>query len=169
MQGIEPMRGIAQMVRPLPSLKHRPVELLAFCFVLCLCLGAGAARAQIQVSGTWARATAPQQSEGAIYLTITSASPDRLTGVASADAAETMLHKTTAMGGMSGMTDMDMVDLPAGKPVRFAPHGMHIMLMGLKHPLVAGSHIGLDLMFQKAGTVHASVPVQPITADGPPG
>jgi copper(I)-binding protein len=80
-----------------------------------------------------------------------------------------MLHSTTEHGGMSGMQDMDGLDLPAGKRVALAPHGMHLMLMGLKHPLVAGGKIDIELDFTNAGRVHVTVPVQPLAASGPPG
>jgi copper(I)-binding protein len=53
--------------------------------------------------------------------------------------------------------------------VALAPGALHIMLMGLKHPLVAGSAVALDLTFTHAGVVHVRVPVQPIGASGPPG
>jgi copper(I)-binding protein len=127
------------------------------------------AAAAVQVSGAWARATAPGQDEGAVYLSVTSTTADRLTAVSSPDAGMAMLHETTQMGGMSSMQDMDGVALPPGKTVTFAPHGMHIMLMDLKHPLTAGSVIGIDLTFEKAGTVHAQVPVEKTTATGPQG
>jgi len=139
---------------------------------VALLLAAGVvlpAAAAVQVSGAWARATAPGQDEGAVYLSMTSPAADRLTGVSSPDAGMAMLHITTQTGGMSGMQDMDGVSLPPGKTVTFAPHGMHIMLMDLKHPLTAGSVIGVDLTFQKAGTVHAQVKVEKITATGPQG
>ena len=80
-----------------------------------------------------------------------------------------MLHQTTHAGGMSAMTDMQPVPIPAGGTLAFAPGGAHIMLAGLRHPLAAGSRIELDLTFAHAGVVHVSVPVQPITASGPPG
>jgi copper(I)-binding protein len=130
----------------------------------------GSAQAQpVQVTGAWARATAPGQNTGVAYLTITSREADRLVALSSPDAAMAMLHATTQTGGMSGMEDMDSVAVPAGGTVRLAPRGMHVMLMDLKHPLAAGSQIGLDLHFAKAGAVHVQVPVQPIGAAGPPG
>jgi copper(I)-binding protein len=129
---------------------------------------ATAQASQVEITGAWSRATAPQQNEGVVYLSMTSPAGDMLTGASSPDAAGAMLHKTTEMGGMSGMTDMDAIALPAGKTVSLSPHGMHIMLMGLKHPLVAGDRISLSLDFAKAGRETVSVPVQPIGAEGAP-
>ncbi len=130
---------------------------------------AAAAPPPIEIRGAWARATAPGQSDGVAYLSITSPGGDVLTGADSPDADMAMLHMTTAKGGMAGMSDVDRLDLPAGKTVSLAPHGLHLMLMGLKHPLVAGSVLHLDLTLAKAGTVHVTVPVQKLGASGPPG
>ncbi len=123
----------------------------------------------VQVRGAWARATAPGQDTGVVYLSMTSPVADRLVAVSSPDAGMAMLHATTESGGMSGMTDVDGVAVPAGGTVKLVPHGMHVMLMDLKHGLVAGTEIGLDLKFAKAGVLHVHVPVQPIGAAGPPG
>ena len=79
-----------------------------------------------------------------------------------------MLHETTRKGTMSGMADMNGLDLPAGQPVALAPGGMHIMLMGLRHGLAAGDQLSLDLTFAHAPALHVRVPVQPLAAAGPP-
>jgi copper(I)-binding protein len=133
------------------------------------CACAPAAAQPVRVGAPWARATAPLQDSAAAYMTLTSAQGDRLTGVASPDAAQAMLHRAThgGMAGMAGMADMDAVVLPPGRPVALAPRGMHVMLTGLKHPLAAGGTVVLDLIFDHAGRVRALVPVLPIGSAGP--
>jgi copper(I)-binding protein len=125
--------------------------------------------APVDITGAWARATAPGQNAGVAYMVLNSATGDRLMGAESPDADMAMLHSTTQHGGMSGMQDVDGVDLPAHTKIVLAPHGLHLMLMGLKHPLAAGGKLELDLDFAKAGKMHVSVPVQPLGASGPPG
>jgi periplasmic copper chaperone A len=49
----------------------------------------------------------------------------------------------------------------------FAPGGYHIMLMGLKQALVAGTTFPVTLTFAKAGEVTATVSVQKVTATMP--
>jgi len=151
---------------------------LGFSLALVIGVGGFGARGQdkiqvktppVSVSGAWARATAPGQTDGVAYMTLESKAADRLTGAASPDADMAMLHSTTQQGDMSGMQDMDGLDMPAGQKVTLAPHGMHLMLMGLKHPLVAGEKLDLELDFAKAGKLHVTVPVQPLGASGPPG
>ena len=102
-------------------------------------------------------------------MTITSPTEDRLTAASSPDAQAAMLHQPTHGAGMSGMTDLDGLALPAGKAVALAPGGTHLMLMGLRHKLQAGGHLRLDLTFAHAGVVHLSVPVAPAGAIAPPG
>jgi copper(I)-binding protein len=126
------------------------------------------AQAPVSVSGAWARASAPGQTDGAVYLSLYSAAGDTLTGADTPAADMAMLHSTTSKGGMSGMQDMDSLPLPPGKMVTLAPHGMHLMLMGLKKPLKAGQSVDVDLTFAKSGKMHLSVPVQPLSAAGPP-
>ena len=37
------------------------------------------------------------------------------------------------------MREVPAIDLPPGQPVTLKPGGLHIMMMGLKHPLQPGS------------------------------
>ncbi len=136
--------------------------------VLAGLLATGAALPPVRILHPWARATAPGQDTGAVYLTIAAAQPDKLLGVASPDAGAAMLHQTTHMGDMSSMTDMAAPAIAAGGTLALAPGGAHIMLTGLPHGLRAGDRVRLDLTFARAGVVHVEVPVQPITATGAP-
>ena len=147
-----------------PTLGRRA---LAACSLAALTGAAAPAHDMPQVSAPWARATAPGQSAGAIYLTLTSVSADRLVSATSPDADMVMLHRSTEAGGMAGMQDVDGLDLQAGQPVTLAPHGLHLMMTGLKHPLVAGSYITIALRFRQSGSATYNVPVVPIGANGP--
>lgn len=44
-----------------------------------------------------------------------------------------------------GIAAFDVLDLPAGREIRLAPGGIHLMLAGLKHPLRAGGAVALSL------------------------
>ena len=119
------------------------------------------------VSSAWARATAPGQTDGAIYMTLTSGRADRLVSASSPDADTVTLHKSMDAGGTASMEPLDGLDLPAGRPTTLAPHGLHLMMAGLKHPLLAGSYITLALSFKQSGSATFNVPVVPIGATGP--
>ena len=146
----------------MPALARR---MLVACLLACA-LGRAWATPP-EVTSAWSRATAPGQTTGAVYMTLTSGTADRLTAISSPNAASAMLHQTSQMGGMSSMQAMDGLDLPAGKPVTLAPHGMHVMLEGLKAPLVAGGYVTLTLTFGHAGAATFNVPVVPVGASGP--
>jgi copper(I)-binding protein len=58
------------------------------------------------------------------------------------------------------MRAVPSVSIPAGKTVTFAPGGYHIMLTGLKQPLIAGQSFPLTVTFAHAGPVTVEVKVQ---------
>jgi len=129
---------------------------------------AGAQQPTVAVHDAWARATAPGQTVGAVYMTLSTPVSDSLIGVSSPDAGAAMLHRTMKMNGMTGMSDVDSVPIQAGRKVILAPNGIHVMLMDLKHPLMPGQTVEVDLTFSNSASVHVKAPVQPITASAPP-
>lgn len=105
----------------------------------------------ITVTDAWARATAPGQSSGAIYATIANhGGADRLSGVSSA-AGMAMLHSNDMKGGVAHMRMLPELPIPARAHVSLSPGGTHVMLTGLKAPLVAGTHFTLTLRFAASG------------------
>ncbi len=122
----------------------------------------------VTIDHAWARATLPHQDEGVAYLTMTSGAGDTLSGIDTPDAGMAMLHATVTVNGRSDMRDVDSVVLPAGEHVKLSPRGLHVMLMGMKHPLAAGDKLHLTLNFLKAGPVMVDVPVLPVGASAPP-
>lgn len=103
------------------------------------------------------------------YLTIANAgkAPDTLLSIDCACADAAMMHRTENRGGISSMTMVDSVVIPAGGKVAFTPGGLHVMLVGVKGPLKAGRTQSLTLRFKRAGTVKAGfavmdvIPVKP--------
>ena len=138
-----------------------------------LLLAATAAHAQtsgdITVQSAWARATPPGADTGAVYLTLTNkgASDDRLTGVETPVADMAMLHVDRMEKGVMKMRELKSVDIAPGKNAEFKPGGMHIMLMGLKHPLKRGEHFSVTLTFAHAPPITTQVEVAKIGAAGP--
>ena len=53
--------------------------------------------------------------------------------------------------------------------MKLQPGGFHIMLLGLKQGLTAGSRFPLTLTFEKAGSVQMDVPVEAMGSMGPGG
>ncbi|HQX79977.1 MAG TPA: copper chaperone PCu(A)C [Steroidobacteraceae bacterium] len=116
----------------------------------------------LQIEYPWSRVTAQGVPVGVGYLVITNrgAQADSLVA-ASTDVAERVeFHQTRNEGGMMKMRHMPSVALPAGAEVRFEPGGLHLMLLGLRRPLVAGETIPLLLRFAKAGELRVELTVE---------
>lgn len=117
------------------------------------------AKPDIAVSDAWARATAPGQSNAAIYATIANTgAADQLVGVATG-AGMAMLHANESKGGVARMRMIAAVPVPAQGRVSLTPGGTHVMLTGLKAPLAAGTQFPMTLRFAASGerTVDVSV------------
>ncbi len=138
------------------------ILLLSFLFALPAYAADG-----LMVEG-WARATASKAKNGAAYLTIknnTDKADKLLSGRADA-AKRTALHNHVMEKGVMKMRHVMAIDIPAKGMVMMKPGGLHVMLMGLKAPLVKGTTLPLTLMFQNAGEVTVEVMVMDMGAKG---
>lgn len=141
--------------------------LLAFGASLLLAGAAAAQPGSVEIANAWARATPGKAENGAAYLTIEAASPDRLTGITTPVAEKAELHQMTLEEGIMKMRPLEGLDLPAGRPVTLKPGAVHIMLMGLTQKLRPGQSFPLTLHFAKAGAREISVAVEKAGAMGP--
>jgi copper(I)-binding protein len=117
------------------------------------------------------RASIGHNPNTAAYLTIANggAKPDRLMSAACACAAKVEIHVMQEMKGMMMMGDAGPVEVPAHGKVTFHPGGRHLMLTGLKEPLLDGGQQEITLVFEHAGKVTASFNIRSrIAADGAP-
>jgi copper(I)-binding protein len=121
--------------------------------VAALSFAAAAAVAQVKVEGAWARPTVAGQQGGGGFLTLTSRVADRLLGGSTPVAERFELHSMTMQGDVMQMRQVPAIDLPAGRAVKLEPGGLHVMFIGLKQPLAAGSKLPVTLRFEKAGEV----------------
>lgn len=140
---------------------------------LALCAGTTsllAAEPAVSVRAAWARATPPDAGVAAVYLTIVGgAQADRLVSATTVRAAMTQIHSVTESEGMSRMRPTDGVEVPARKTVVLAPQGLHLMLMNLSQPLVAGERFTVTLTFATAGKVEVEVEVRAPGESAPTG
>ncbi len=70
-----------------------------------------------------------------------------------------MIHSTETADGVSRMRMAGNLTIPAGATVALSPGGTHVMLSGLKGPLVAGQPIAIDFRFDRAGMRRVAVTV----------
>jgi copper(I)-binding protein len=114
------------------------------------------------VANAWSPATPPIASVGVVYFSISNkgTTPDRLLSVSSDAANAVELHETRNVKGVVEMRPVSSVDCPAGVTVKSEPGGLHVMLVGLVRPLVAGTKFTLKLQFSNAGALTLQVPVE---------
>lgn len=117
----------------------------------------------ITIDNAYARAASPAAKSGAAFMEIVNGGPedDRLLSVSSDVAAKLGLHTSTQSGdGIMRMQALDEgIAIPAGGMHRLARGGDHVMLMGLKTPLLQGAKVTLTLTFEKAGEMTVEIPV----------
>jgi copper(I)-binding protein len=119
------------------------------------------ALAEILIEDAWARATPPGARTGAIYLTLSNdGAADSLVGAATEAADRAELHTHVHENGMMAMREVETIALPAGGVTRLEPHGDHVMLFGLRGPLVAGESISLTLEFHAHEPMKLDIPVR---------
>lgn len=164
------MRAIPLRNRLMPRTRARVgahVHALALPLALLLAFAASLAYARdakpgaLAIAAGWARPTPPGADVAAAYFEIRNAgaSADRLLAVTTPVAARAELHRTVVEDGMAGMRPVDALPVPARGRVVLAPGGVHLMLFGLRAPLVAGQRVRLLLRFEKAGSVEAEIVV----------
>jgi copper(I)-binding protein len=114
----------------------------------------------LTVEHAWARPAA--KGNAAAYMVIlNTGEPDRLTGLATEVAGTAELHSTTIDAqGVARMVPVQAVDVPSGAEAKLAPGGVHVMLIGLKQPLVEGQAFPLTLEFEQAGPVTVEVAIE---------
>lgn len=126
-------------------------------------LAAGPALAgELTVTGAWARTTPPGVGMGVVYFTIhnDTTKSDRLLKLKTPVAASAEVHETRVMDGVARMRGIAVLHVAAGERVEFAPGGKHVMLMGLKTPLLEGQTFELELLFEVAGPRKVRVAVR---------
>ena len=108
------------------------------------------------ISGAWVRPPTAPTKPAAGYLVITNSTSaaDALVSASTPDAASVEMHETkTDMNGMTGMSPVSRIEVPAGGSVKLEPGGYHLMINDLAKPLVVGESIELDLVFEHGGRV----------------
>jgi copper(I)-binding protein len=122
----------------------------------------------VSVENAWARATSASQSVGGVFLTLVDhGAPDRLVSARSPIASVLELHETVNDAGVMKMRPVPALSLKAGETVALKPGGYHLMAMGLKEKLTAGSSFPVTLVFEKTGEVTVTVTVGTAGAAGP--
>ncbi|CAN5892834.1 hypothetical protein BH23ACT2_BH23ACT2_02880 [soil metagenome] len=96
----------------------------------------------------------PNPDQAAVRLVIDNdhQAADELVGVSSPAAGSVEVHRSEVDDeGRATMTQVDRLAIAPRSKVTFAPGALHVMMKGLRQPLVAGGTVELELTFAEAG------------------
>jgi copper(I)-binding protein len=118
-------------------------------------------QAGLTVQNAWARES-DRGGNSAVYFVIVNDGPaDRLLAAESPVTDKVMLHKSILReDGTAEMEHQHTISIGAGSRVIFEPGGLHVMLISVDRPLIAGSDIPLTLVFDLSGRVELNVPIK---------
>lgn len=129
------------------------IRMFLFFLLAVLLPGTVLAAPDIRVVDGWVRAMPPVAKNSAGYLVIENHGEhdDVLLGASVDGARLTELHEMVSTGATMAMRRRQDVAVAAGSSVVLAPGGLHLMLIGLQRPLVAGEQREAVLRFRDAG------------------
>lgn len=124
-----------------------------------------AAAGSVHASHAWIRLLPGDLPAGA-YLTLANDGdePVALVGATSTAYTGIMLHQSSSESGMSRMTMVDSITVPAHGKVALAPGGYHLMLMHAARPLTAGDTVRLTLDFADGSRLPVDFLARPASA-----
>lgn len=130
------------------------------CFVLAAVLMTVACSPRgIEIEHAWARATPSGSTVAAVYAQVKARQADEIVAVTTPVAERVEMHFSNERDGIMTMRPVGSVALPAGELVKFEAGGLHLMLIGLREPLIVDRAVPLTFEFRSAApvTVEASV------------
>jgi copper(I)-binding protein len=127
-----------------------PLWRSAIPFAMLLLAAVPLAHAQVKVETPWVRAAVPGQLSTGAFMDLTSVRDAAIVKVEAAVAGVAEVHTMEMKGNVMTMRAIEKLDLPAGKKVRLAPGGHHLMLMDLKQPVKNGEIVPIKLTIEYA-------------------
>lgn len=156
---------------PSPASRRAPIKAFVVSLLLTglLCgVGVHATAAQhIKASHAWIRVLPGDLPAGA-YVTLRNDDNRavQLTGASSASYSQVMLHHSSTSGGVSRMTAVEALTIPAHGEVALAPAAYHLMLMHAIAPVLPGAIVRMTLKFSDGSTLPADFVARPANAAG---
>jgi len=117
--------------------------------------------ADISISDARARAVPPGADISAAFMNVknNAATDLAILGADSSVAESVELHSNSMADGKMKMRRIDQIELAANSEVALQPGGLHIMLIGLRRPLVEGETIELTLNLSNNTSELLQIPV----------
>lgn len=130
---------------------------------LAISLSVPACAGGILVQDAFARSSGKAARSGAAFMVLMNHTDadDRLIGIQSDAATKVELHTHSedANGVMKMLHLMEGILVPAGGMHALERGGDHVMFMGLNAPMTQGDLIAVTLVFETAGEIEITVPV----------
>ena len=124
--------------------------------------------APLHIDAPYVRLAPPQaQATGAFMQIRNTSDAERKLVKAESPVAKTVeLHNHVNENGVMKMRPVTHIVVPAHGKAELKPGSYHVMLIGLKQDLMAGSDITITLTFEHAGEITLTVPVKDATEIG---
>jgi copper(I)-binding protein len=119
----------------------------------------------IEIRQAWARPASASALTAGGFFTVVNKGPvtDRLVGVTSPVVRRIEIHGIKVVGADIAMQPLENgLAIPADSSVTLKPRGYHLMMIGLKSPLIVGTTVPVTLTFERAGSVEVA-----LTAEAP--
>src|ERR1700686_4583623 len=108
------------------------------------------------ITQAWSRATPGGSKVAGGYLMIENKgpAPDKLLSASPDVAKKGEIHKMAVNDGVMTRPPVEGgLPIEPGQTVKFAPGGLHLIIVGLSAPLVQGDKVPVTLKFEKAGEI----------------
>jgi len=119
--------------------------------------------ATLKITRAWARIASTVNDTAGGFFTVANrgSAPDRLVAARSPTAERIEIHAIKVVGTVIRMRPRQhgLVFHP-GTTVQLRPRGYHLLMTGLKAPLVQGAKVPVTLTFEKAGEVTIELAVE---------
>jgi len=125
------------------------------------------ASARLVATDAWIPQAPPGAQMMAGYLTLKNDGDTavRVLAVQSDRFLSATVHQTAIENGVARMRELDRLEIAPGQEVRFAPGGLHLMLMQPRREVAAGERIGVTFLLSDGQRVPALFDVQAAEAD----
>ena len=124
--------------------------------------------AALSVDKAWVRLTPVTDAPSSAYFTLKGGAKDEtLTSVSAPDAVRAEMHENVSKAGIESMADLKLVAVRAGREVKFALGGKHVMLFGLKPSVQPGTTTPLIFTFASGQKITVNAKVMPPGSSAP--
>ncbi|PCJ27142.1 MAG: hypothetical protein COA94_04290 [Rickettsiales bacterium] len=111
----------------------------------------------LEISDAWARKSMSPNNNSAAYMKIHNPTDEQITIISASAmvvANNVELHKSFVdEGGISRMTAIDKIVVPAKSTIELKPGGIHIMLIDLKYSLSEGNKFIIKVKIQNSDPI----------------